>query len=91
MTLLQKLKWNLMVLSIKKKLMQRSKMPLHQLMLLRRHKQKQEVPRAVILLLFLILGMVEKILVQPEDQYMKKRLTLRWPVIAKQNWKSITV
>ena len=66
-------------------------MPLHQLMLLQRRKQKQEVPRAVILLLFLILGMVEKILVQPEDQYMKKRLTLRWQVIAKQNWKSITV
>ena len=80
-----------MVLSIKKKLMQRSKMPLHQLMLLQRHKQKQEVPKAVILLLFLILDMVEKILVQPEDQYMKKRLTLRWQVIAKQNWKSITV
>ena len=66
-------------------------MPLRQLMLLQRKKQKQDVPRAVILLLFLILDMEEKILEQPEDQYMKKRLTLRWPVIAKQNWKSITV
>ena len=66
-------------------------MPLHQLMLLQRNKQKQDVPRAVILLLFLIRVMVEKILVQSEDQYMKKRLTLRWQVIAKQNWKSITV
>ena len=47
-------------------------MPLHQLMLLQRHKQKQDVPRAVILLLFLILGMEEAIQVLDEVPCMRK-------------------
>ena len=47
-------------------------MPLHQLMLLQRRKQKQDVPRAVILLLFLIRVMEGAIQVLDEVPCMRK-------------------
>ena len=47
-------------------------MPLHQLMPLQRRKQKQDVPRAAILLLFLIRVMVGATQVLHEVLCMKK-------------------